>query len=192
MRRPLPTVEEARAILAYKRTRPVHRPPPRAGRALGQLVKTLDARFGQGVDGLKARWREVVGDLLSARTEPVQVAAAGFLLARCAGKDKYFFVTDAIYRAQDQIYEPGTDNMRSNAGHDVLLPIAQSAGLTPDQFTKCLSDDAATKALNDRIEKSFQKDGVESTPTFIVNGKKLSPGEKTLAQLDAVIQPLLK
>ncbi len=120
------------------------------------------------------------------------LAAAGFLLARCAGKDKYFFVTDAIYRAQDQIYEPGTDNMRSNAGHDVLLPIAQSAGLTPDQFTKCLSDDAATKALNDRVEKSFQKDGVESTPTFIVNGKKLSPGEKTLAQLDAVIQPLLK
>jgi len=73
MRRPLPTVEEARAILAHKRTRPVHRPPPRAGRALGQLVKTLDARFGQGVDGLKVRWREVVGDLLSARTEPVKL-----------------------------------------------------------------------------------------------------------------------
>ena len=120
------------------------------------------------------------------------LAAAGFLLARCAGKDKYFFVTDAIYRAQDQIYEPGTDNMRANAGQDMLLPIAQSAGLTPDQFTKCLSDPAATKALNDRVEKFAQQDGVESTPTFIVNGKKMTPGEKTLGQLDAVIQPLLK
>ena len=120
------------------------------------------------------------------------LAAAGFLLARCAGKDKYFFVTNAIYRAQDQIYEPGTDNMRPNSGQDVLLPIAQSAGLTPDQFTKCLSDEAAAKAMNERIDKAAQKDGVESTPTFIINGKKLTPGDKTLAELDAVIQPLLK
>jgi protein-disulfide isomerase len=120
------------------------------------------------------------------------LAAAGFLLARCAGKDKYFFVTDAIYRAQDQIYEPGTDNMRPNAGQDVLLPIAQSAGLTPDQFTKCLSDEAAAMAMNDRIDKAARKDDVQSTPTFIINGKKMSPGEKTLAELDAVIQPLLK
>ena len=120
------------------------------------------------------------------------LAAAGFLLARCAGKDKYFFVTDAIYRAQDEIYQPNTDNMRPNAGHDVLLPIAESAGLTEDQFTKCLSDPAAAKALNDRVEKFSQQDGIESTPTFIINGKKLEPGEKSMAQLDAVIQPLLK
>jgi hypothetical protein len=73
MRRPLPTAAEAQAILGYKRTRPAHRPPPRAGRSLGKLVKALDERFGQGVDGLKARWREVVGELLSARTEPVKV-----------------------------------------------------------------------------------------------------------------------
>ena len=90
MRRPLPTDAEAQAILAYRRTRPIHRPPPRAGRALGKLVKALDERFGQGVDGLKARWREVVGDLLSARTEPVKLVkgrngAAGTLEIRVDG-----------------------------------------------------------------------------------------------------------
>ena len=73
MVRPLPTALEAQAILGSKRSRPAYRPPPRAGKALGALVKTLDARFGQGVDGLKARWREVVGDLLAARTEPVKL-----------------------------------------------------------------------------------------------------------------------
>ena len=90
MRRPLPTAAEAQAILATKRTRPTYRPPPRAGRALGQLVKALDDRFGKGVDGLRARWREVVGETLAARTEPVKLVkgrngAAGALEIRVDG-----------------------------------------------------------------------------------------------------------
>jgi hypothetical protein len=73
MPRPLPSPEEASAILASKRTRPAHRPPPRAGKALGKLIKALDDRFGQGADGLKARWREIAGELLASRTEPVKL-----------------------------------------------------------------------------------------------------------------------
>ncbi len=72
-RRPLPSEAEARAILSARRTRPAHRPPPRAGRALTGLVKALDDRFGQGAEGLKARWREIVGETLAARTEPVKL-----------------------------------------------------------------------------------------------------------------------
>ncbi len=73
MRRPLPTPEETRAILARRRTRPAYRPPPRVGRALAAYVKALDDRFGQGADGLKARWVEIVGERLAARTEPVKL-----------------------------------------------------------------------------------------------------------------------
>jgi hypothetical protein len=73
MRRALPTSREATEILAAKRTRPQHRPPPVAGRALGKLVKALDERFGQGPDALKARWREIAGETLAARTEPVRL-----------------------------------------------------------------------------------------------------------------------
>ena len=72
-RRPLPTLEEARAILAAKRTRPQHRPPPPAGRGLRQFVKELDAKYGQGANGLAARWREVVGEDIAKRTEPVKL-----------------------------------------------------------------------------------------------------------------------
>lgn len=72
-RRPLPTTEEARAILASRRTRPAFRPPPRVGRALAAYVKVLDERFGQGADGLKARWSEIVGERLASRTEPVKL-----------------------------------------------------------------------------------------------------------------------
>ena len=123
-------------------------------------------------------------------TEPAPVAAAGALLARCAGKDKYFQVTDAVYHAQDEIYEPGTETIRAGAGRDVLRRIAQSAGLSEDQFNKCISDEAALKAFATRTETSAEKDHIEGTPTFIVNGKKVDVG--SLPDLDAAIQPLLK
>ena len=72
-RRPLPTSAEAAEILARKRTRPQRRPPPPAGRALNALIKELDARFGQGPGALQARWREIVGETLARRTEPVKL-----------------------------------------------------------------------------------------------------------------------
>ena len=38
---------------------------------------------------------------------PPEVAVAGFLVARCAGKDKYFSVLDAIYQGQQAMYASG-------------------------------------------------------------------------------------
>ena len=73
MARRLPTPQEALQILAQKRTRPQHRPPPPAGRALNRLVRDLDTRFGQGASARSARWREVVGPEIARRTEPVKL-----------------------------------------------------------------------------------------------------------------------
>jgi hypothetical protein len=72
-RRTLPSPQEALAILAAKRTRPAHRPPPPAGRALNKTLRELDAKFGQGPGALMARWREVVGPEIARRTEPVKL-----------------------------------------------------------------------------------------------------------------------
>lgn len=120
------------------------------------------------------------------------LAASGFLLARCAGADKYFQVTDAVYHAQDQIYEPNSETVRPDGGRSVLLGIAKAAGLDEDQFTKCLSDSAAITALNDRVERFSKQDGVDATPTFMLNGKILKVGLISMPELDAAIQPLLK
>lgn len=106
------------------------------------------------------------------------LAAAGFLLARCAGKDKYFAVNDEIFHAQSQIF--ASQDLRGG-----LLRIAQSLGMTEPQFNACIGDQNALKALDARVQKAA-KDGVDSTPTFIINGEKLV-GEQTLAQLDAAI-----
>jgi hypothetical protein len=73
MRRRLPTNQEALAILAARRTRPVRRPPPPAGRALAQMLRELDAKYGQGPGALTVRWREIVGAEIARRTEPVKL-----------------------------------------------------------------------------------------------------------------------
>jgi protein-disulfide isomerase len=110
------------------------------------------------------------------------LANAGAMLARCAGKDKYFQVTDALYKAQNTIFQTG-------AIRDELLIIARSAGMSEEQFNSCLSDENAAKSA-ERLEKQMKADKIQGTPTFIVNGKKVGGeegGEATLAQLDAAI-----
>jgi protein-disulfide isomerase len=110
----------------------------------------------------------------------IALGAAGFLTARCAGKDKYFSVLEQIFHDQEQIYRSGD----IKAG---LLPIAKANGLSEKQFETCVSDETALNALNARSEKAGQ-DGIGSTPTFVINGKKAFEGVPTPEQLDAAVQ----
>lgn len=113
-------------------------------------------------------------------TPPENMAAAGFITARCAGKDKYFAVIDAVFRAQRDMFPPG--DMRGE-----LLRIAQSAGLTEAQFNACLNDEKALTALNERVDRAIKVDKISGTPTFLINGKQVASGEVTLQQLDAAV-----
>lgn len=113
-------------------------------------------------------------------TPPTEVAMAGFLVARCAGKDKYFPVLDAIFRSQEEMFQTG--DFRG-----VLLRVAQSAGMTEAQFSSCVSDEAAIKAMTARVERANKVDGITGTPTILVNGKKIGEGEISMAQLDQAI-----
>ncbi len=120
-------------------------------------------------------------------TEPVQVAAAGFLLARCAGKAKYFQVLDDFFHGQAHAYETGEVKT-------LILSAGGHAGLDEARIQACLSDKAAGDALNARVERYATEDKVEFTPTFVINGQKLPAldHEVTLQDLDNAIQPLLK
>ena len=114
-------------------------------------------------------------------TAPPQVAAAGFMLARCAGPSKYFKVVDEVFRSQERW---GGDI------RPVFVEIAKANGLSETQFTACISDAAALEALNARVKAALDM-GVDSTPTFFVNGQKYE-GELSLKQLDAAIAAAAK
>ena len=113
-------------------------------------------------------------------TPPEAVAAAGVLVARCAGKDKYFSVIDALFHSQEEMYRTGD-------ARGTLLKVAQSAGMTEAQFNACVQDEAAAKALNERVEKAQKERNISSTPTFYINGKKLKEGELSLQELEAAV-----
>lgn len=106
------------------------------------------------------------------------MAAAGFLMARCAGRQKYFAIVDAIFQKQDEIYADPRGG---------LLKIATANGLSESQFTECISDSAALSALNGRVQNYVTTDHVDATPTFVVNGMAMVAGYHTLAELGAAI-----
>ena len=110
------------------------------------------------------------------------VDVIGFMLARCAGPDKYFKVVDAIMRDQEHVFA----NTR-----EAYLAIAESAGLSEKQFDACESDEAATKKFLDRVKTEGEEYTVNSTPTFVINGKTMPPGVPTLDSLYGEIDPLL-
>jgi protein-disulfide isomerase len=112
-----------------------------------------------------------------------QLDAAAVMLLRCADKQKYFPLLEALFQKQEEwvVQKPLPP----------LLAIAKQAGFTEDSFNKCLSD----QKLLDKIESAREratKFGINSTPTFFVNGKKLTPGDKSIEDIAKEIDPLLK
>lgn len=128
-------------------------------------------------------------------TPPESAAAAGFLVARCAGKDKYFGALDALFHSQNELYQSGDQR-------GWVFRVGRGAGLSDEKITSCIQDEKALEGLKNRVEQAVTKDGVTGTPAFRVNGKKLdgqtlagkpyNGGEITLEQLDAALAPLLK
>jgi protein-disulfide isomerase len=111
------------------------------------------------------------------------VAANGFLLARCAGKDKYFQVIDAVFHQE----QPYLENEQAGAAkRDAFVKIAESLGMTDAQFESCVSDDNAITALTNRSNAAQQKYNIDSTPTFLINGKAIS-GFQDLPSMDKAI-----
>lgn len=113
-----------------------------------------------------------------------QLAAAGFITARCAAPEKYFPVVHAIFREQEAIYKGG--QLRAP-----LLAIAKEhGGLTESQFDACLSDQTNFDAVSARSDANAVLDNVDGTPAFIVNGVRLTEAP-TLEGLDKAISEAL-
>lgn len=120
----------------------------------------------------------VFREMLVGGGSEITVASAGFLMARCAGKDKYFTINDAVFASQPGVFDTPRETLQS---------IAKANGMSEDAFNKCVTNDEQIKALNKRVESNARDHGVDATPTFEINGKKLEPGYHPLEDLDAAI-----
>jgi protein-disulfide isomerase len=117
-------------------------------------------------------------------TPPANVAVAGFAIARCAGEDKYFDVVHGIMSSQGE-WRTGVNP------RDTLFRVGNGAGLSDDQITACITDEAQLKAADARA-RAAQSAGISGTPTFLVNGVQVStPGSTSgtsLAALSSAIE----
>ncbi len=111
-------------------------------------------------------------------TPPQDIAVAGFLIARCAGEDKYFDVVHEIMSSQRE-WQAGV------APRDTLVRVAAGAGLSQEQFQTCVQDKEAIAAMDQRIQAGVSA-GVTGTPTFLVNGKKIA--DSSMEGLSAAIE----
>lgn len=117
-------------------------------------------------------------------TAPVDVSAAGVLIARCAGKDKYFQVIDAVMRSQNEIFTSGDSK-------GVLTRIASSAGLSQEQFNQCVNDPEGVKRINDNMEKYVKTYNISGTPTFFINDERYTGDISDAAAFGAALDAAL-
>jgi protein-disulfide isomerase len=117
-----------------------------------------------------------------------KLAAAGFMLARCASKDgggeRYMAVVETLFAKQQEWAIP--DNPVPP-----LKNIAKQFGFTEESFNACLTNQSTMNGISATRDRAATKLGVSSTPTFFVNGKKVS-GDVSIETLEKEIDPYLK
>jgi protein-disulfide isomerase len=118
------------------------------------------------------------------REFPLDALAAGaFMLARCAGEGKYFPLVETLFQQQDQwvVQKP----------IEPLLKIARQAGFSQQSFDACLKDQKMLEGIEWVRNRGSEKFGVNSTPTFFINGQ-MHRGGLSIDELAKIIDPLVK
>jgi protein-disulfide isomerase len=148
---------------------------PHCGHFNETIFPALKAKY---IDTGKARYT-----LKEMLTEPVTVAMAGFLVARCAGPAKYFTVVDQVFRSQPR--------WTSGNIKPIFQQIAAANGVDEAHFNACLLDQPSIDAIAGRAKRASEVDGVDSTPTLFINGKKVD-APKDPEDLDALMAAAAK
>ncbi|MBV8850760.1 MAG: thioredoxin domain-containing protein [Methylobacteriaceae bacterium] len=110
------------------------------------------------------------------------LATAGFMLARCSGDKREAMITLLFAQQKNWAFV--------EKPLDGLANIVKQTGMGQEGFEKCLKDQALYDKVNLVRDRGAEKFNVNATPTFFINGKRVS-GEMTVDQLDKEITPLL-
>ena len=107
------------------------------------------------------------------------------MIARCAGADRFFGMTDQIYRKQSNWARAESDV----AIVTQLRKIGLLAGLDESQLSACLQDGVKLRALVEWYSENAKRDEIKSTPTLIINGEKHS--NQSYEQLTEILDEIL-
>jgi protein-disulfide isomerase len=114
-----------------------------------------------------------------------QLAEAGFMLARCAGTvpDKYYALIETLFASQREwVVQRPLQPLKS---------MMKQAGLSDEAFDACLANQPMQAAIEKIRSDASQKFGVQSTPTFFINGKRFA-GDLPLPEMEKEFAPYLK
>lgn len=104
-------------------------------------------------------------------TAPAQYALIGSVLARCAAEKKgqaaYFVLNDALFRTQRNWI--GGPNAKAE-----LVKIIGQAGMDEAALDACIARKDLIAIINKNAESGQETYGVTGTPSFILNGAKMS------------------
>ncbi|MHA7774185.1 thioredoxin domain-containing protein [Roseibium sp. M-1] len=111
------------------------------------------------------------------------VASGGFMLARCAPQDKYFEIVDTMF--ENQRSWAFTDNP-----YQSMLDFSKQIGFTQETFEECLTNQGLLDAIEAVKNRGAGEFGVNSTPTFFINGEKHS-GALSIEEMGKLIEAQL-
>ena len=112
------------------------------------------------------------------------LATGAFMLARCAGPEKRNSIVDQLFTQQKTwafVDKP----------IEALLELVKQSGMSQVDFETCLKNQELMDQVTQTRDRAAEKFNVDSTPTFFVNGRKMT-GELPIAEFDKVLEPLLK
>ena len=94
----------------------------------------------------------------------------GSMIARCAGPDRFFGVTDLLFKEQSQWTRAGDPA----AIVKELRKVGLKAGMNDETLDACLNDSENAQALVTWYQENAERDNVRSTPSFLINGEPYS------------------
>lgn len=118
----------------------------------------------------------------------VQIHPNAFVGARAAEaaakQGKFFEMHDLLYENQETW-------STSSSPATQLQGYAQQLGLNIDQFNTDMNSSAVADIINADV-KSGQAAGVSSTPTFLINGKKIEKSPQSIDEFKTLLDEALK
>ena len=89
------------------------------------------------------------------------------MIARCSGPDRFFGMTDLILNSQSTWARAGDDL----AIVEALRKIGRLSGMEDAALDSCLQDGDKLRALVGWYKENAQRDGIQSTPSFLIDGQ---------------------